>query len=79
MDKKIQREKVVEVFKTNVRNDFSAEIVITALKTLVVDARINFDLDDCDKILRIESNTYLDITSIVAIVKKNNFEIEPLE
>jgi hypothetical protein len=44
----------VEIFKTNVADESTAEQVINSLLELIPEARINFDLEDCDKILRIE-------------------------
>lgn len=44
----------IEIFKTNVADESAAEYVINRLLELVPEARINFDLEDCDKILRIE-------------------------
>ncbi len=44
----------VEVFKTNV-TDSSADVALGWLQSLLPDARITFDLEDCDRILRIEA------------------------
>jgi len=44
----------VEVFKTNVQSRTAAEQLAARLQRLFPDSRINFDLDDCDKVLRIE-------------------------
>ncbi len=45
---------MVEVFKTNVEDKLIADKITAELKTLF-GGNINFDLDDCDKILRVES------------------------
>jgi hypothetical protein len=45
---------MVEVFKTNVKQKKKAFEIIASLQMILPDAKINFDLDDCDKILRIE-------------------------
>jgi hypothetical protein len=45
----------VEVFKTNVDTKQNAERIIENIKGLLPVGRINFDLDDRDKILRIEA------------------------
>jgi pimeloyl-ACP methyl ester carboxylesterase len=42
-------------FKTDVDSDQVAVKIITALQRIFPGYRINFDLDDCDKILRVES------------------------
>ncbi|OXG00798.1 hypothetical protein BC749_1011402 [Flavobacterium araucananum] len=45
---------VVEVFKTNVQKESDKNYVIAVIQTHFPDYKINFDLEDCDKILRIE-------------------------
>ena len=45
---------VVEVFKTNVQKESDKDYVIAIIQTQFPDYKINFDLEDCDKILRVE-------------------------
>lgn len=45
---------VVEVFKTNVQKESDKNYVIAIIQTHFPDYKINFDLEDCDKILRVE-------------------------
>ena len=45
---------MVEVFKTNVQEAISATMLIQCLSKHFATSRVTFDLDDCDKILRIE-------------------------
>lgn len=45
----------VEVFKTNVPDE-RADEALAGLLELWPDARITFDLDDCDRVLRIEAD-----------------------
>lgn len=47
--------KIVQVFKTDVQDKQVAGNIISFLQQTFSYCRINFDLDDCDKILRIES------------------------
>lgn len=44
---------MIAVFKTNVRLQKDARHVIATLKKQIDHAKINFDLEDCDNILRI--------------------------
>ncbi len=69
---------MVEVFKTNICSPKDAEQVIKSLTQLAPIYKINFDLEDCDKVLRIEveSAATIDIEQVMKIVKKANFEIE---
>lgn len=45
---------MVEVFKTNIQDAQIANFIIGELEKHFPSATINFDLSDCDKILRIE-------------------------
>lgn len=49
---------MVEVFKTNVEDKIIAD-KITAELQMLFGGNVNFDLDDCDKILRIENEVIL--------------------
>lgn len=54
--------KTVKIFKTNVRDDKDAAKIGTALLTQYPLYKINFDLEDGDNILRIETDQF-DIVS----------------
>lgn len=72
-------ENIVEVFKTNVKSTDVAQFAIQKLKELLPDAKINFDLDDCDHILRIEAlRSEIEVDAIVNYAKKMNIQIEVL-
>jgi hypothetical protein len=45
---------MIEIFKTNVQNKTQAKRIMSVLKNGFAEAEINFDLHDCDKILRVE-------------------------
>jgi hypothetical protein len=47
---------MVEVFKTNVDNQVQAFRLSEAIHRAFPCYRANFDLDDCDRILRVESH-----------------------
>ncbi|MDB5156212.1 MAG: hypothetical protein JWR50_919 [Mucilaginibacter sp.] len=49
----------VEIFKTNVLQECDANDMIRLLLQHCPNCRINFDLDDCDRILRIESRHHI--------------------
>jgi len=65
----------VEIFKTNVSNEQLANKIVSDLKQLYPDYRINFDLEDCDKVLRIENNNAIDMLGILNYGIKNNIQI----
>jgi hypothetical protein len=62
---------VVEVFKTNITAKKDAKKIINALQILLPLAKINFDLDDYDNILRIEDDNISTI-EIVAYLQNYN-------
>ena len=45
---------MVEVFKTNVQHEEQSEKIIEKLLQEFPELNINFDLEDCDKILRVK-------------------------
>ena len=46
---------MVEIFKTNVNDRDHAQMLIREIHK-AFNYRVNFDLEDCDKILRVKSN-----------------------
>jgi hypothetical protein len=47
---------MIFVFKTSLKNRKQAKNLMNELKVNLKITRCNFDLEDCDKILRIEAN-----------------------
>ncbi|HEY5369479.1 MAG TPA: hypothetical protein VIJ75_10830 [Hanamia sp.] len=50
---------MVEVFKTNVLDVERSNLLVERLLFYFPDNKINFDLQDCDKILRVEGENIL--------------------
>lgn len=70
---------MVEVFKTNVREQYQAKLLIAQIHKIFEDYTANFDLDDCDKILRVESSKgFVDAFQLIALLKDLGFEAEVL-
>lgn len=67
----------IEIYKTNIYTETDACRVIEMVKTKFPEAKVNCDLQDCDKVLRIEG-FYLNSQLIIDIVKKNGFLCEEL-
>lgn len=63
---------MVEIFKTNVHDIMHAEQVIDLLNSHFPAFMINFDLHDCDKILRVKGES-IPVNEIVDIVCANGF------
>lgn len=70
----------VEVFKTDVSDVKQADKIIRRLNVLFPNHKINFDLDDCDNILRVESVLGdIEAQEIIEEVEDMNHTIEILE
>ncbi len=69
--------KMIEVFKTNIQNGEDAQQVERVLLHHLPPMRINFDLDDCDRILRIEAEV-ISIHEIIRLLTSMNFLCEVL-
>jgi hypothetical protein len=68
---------MVEVFKTNVQEFSSAETLVKKLLYNFPAYKINFDLTDCDKILRVEGNN-ISSEKIMELVAANGYQLEIL-
>jgi hypothetical protein len=69
---------MVEVFKTNVQEVGHSEKMVRKLLEHFPESRINFDLDDCDKILRVEGEHVLP-EKIIEILGSNGYQCDALE
>lgn len=69
---------MVEVFKTNVQKKAQSKILLSILSEAFPLFKINFDLSDCDKILRVEGDN-LEALRILILVKQNGFTCEVLD
>lgn len=69
---------MVEVFKTNVRSIREAKIIIQKLAEEFPNHKVNFDLSDCDRILRVQGNNILE-REIIGIVNSLNYNCEVLQ
>jgi hypothetical protein len=69
---------MIEVFKTNVSKTRQATKIIGLLQINFPDSRINFDLSDCDKVLRIDSQR-ITPAEVIKTLTSNGFICEELE
>lgn len=69
---------MVEVFKTNVRSTRKAKLIIQKIAQEFPNHKINFDLSDCDRILRVQGNNILE-RRIISIVTSLNYNCEILQ
>ena len=70
---------MVEVFKTNVNERDHANMLINQIHKIFTDYKANFDLDDCDKILRVKSiKGVIEPSCLIDLLKKFGFHAEVL-
>jgi len=70
---------MVEVFKTNVNNLRWATATVKALHSSFYPYKANFDLEDCDRILRVESeNGTLKVAALLKFLKERDIQAEVL-
>jgi hypothetical protein len=73
----LKMQSMVEVFKSNVDELEVASTLIEKLHAHFPQSRVNFDLSDCDKILRVEAEViYSD--KIIELVKSSGYQLEVL-
>ena len=71
---------MVEVFKTNVKYQEDANEIIDHIRQAFEGYDANFDLEDCDKILRVCSQTgKIDSKVIIKLVHNAGFSAEILD
>jgi len=68
---------MVEVFRTNIDDRFVAEEIRQLLLDRLPDCKVNFDLEDCDKVLRIEG--IVSSAAVIELVKEHKYLCEVLE
>ena len=69
---------MVEVFKTNVEETSEANKIVALLLEHFPGSKINFDLYDCDKILRIEGKDFF-IEKLIKLVHEKGFICKVLD
>lgn len=69
---------MIHVFKTSVNTDEDIKKLKSKLDNLSTTLKWNFDLKDCDNILRIEA-PYISPMTIIDLLVEANFECQELE
>lgn len=68
----------VEVFKTNVKTGEQATRLVHVIHERFPHYTANFDLNDCDRILRIKSSVSIQESILIEMVRQHGFEAEVL-
>ena len=71
-------ERMVEVFKTNVQKKAQSKVLLGVLSEAFPSFKINFDLSDRDKVLRVEGDN-MEVLRIMILVKEYGFTCELLD
>jgi len=70
---------MVEVFKTNVEHSSHAEMLINEIHQTFENYSATFDLEDCDRVLRVKSSGGLiESSSLIGLLKNYGFHAEIL-
>ncbi|MDB5031222.1 hypothetical protein [Mucilaginibacter sp.] len=69
---------MVEVFKTNVQKKAQSKMVLCMLSEAYPSFKINFDLEDCDKVLRVEGDD-IEGLNVMLLVRESGFKCEVLD
>lgn len=70
---------MIAVFKTNVLFQMDALQIVDDLQKKLRITKINFDLEDCDKILRIEASKKVNNQYIIIYLKQLGYYCEILD
>jgi hypothetical protein len=68
---------MIEIFKTNVELEEQCHAIIAALINSSSSVKVNFDLEDCDKILRVEGHDF-SVDRIIETVQILGYRCEVL-
>lgn len=68
---------MIYVFKTSVKTKKAVRQLTPKLNDILSSSKWNFDLEDCDKILRIDSETKIS-EQIIKLLQENGFECTEL-
>jgi tRNA G26 N,N-dimethylase Trm1 len=69
---------MIEVFKTNVVKPSQAKTILKILQENFNDFKVNFDLADCDKVLRVQGKS-ISPEEIIKLVNANGYQCEILD
>ncbi len=76
---RVNNKKMVEVFKTNVVDREQAGILLDLIHCSFMNYEANFDLQDCDRILRVKCpSAEIDSGRIMDLVRESGFTAEIL-
>ena len=69
---------MIEIFKTNVEDSSESIILLQKLSRYFPKHKINFDLNDWEKILRVQGED-IEVEKIIRLLNQENYQCEVLE
>jgi hypothetical protein len=69
---------MTEVFKTSVNRRLDARTIRSRLLQHYPEFEVSFDLEDCDRILRVSAPRIVDADSVIDIVRSCGYQAEVL-
>ena len=69
---------MTELFRTNVDREESARDICKEIANFFPAYAVNFDLEDCDRIMRVKSMDDIDARAIMVIVARCGFDAQIL-
>lgn len=69
---------IVEVFRTNIASENIALDIVAEIHSMFPEISVNFDLDDCDKILRLVTPSYDYVSKVASVLQSNGYYCEVL-
>ncbi|HKI46264.1 MAG TPA: hypothetical protein VKA08_13115 [Balneolales bacterium] len=71
--------KTIGVYRTNVESRTKAKLILEAIYRLLPGCEPSFDLEDCDKVLRVESQYHgINESKIRAVLKNYGYHMESM-
>ena len=74
----IKNDAMIEVFKTNVKGSWHADQLAMLLYQHFPGSKIDFDLDDCDKVLRIDA-AHVSPETVTNLLQRHDCHCEVME
>jgi hypothetical protein len=68
----------VEVFKTDIEDPKQAKWIIDQIEKSFANYKVNFDLEDCDRILRVEYEGAMQTSLLIDLLRINGCNAEVL-
>jgi len=71
---------MIEVFKTNVQSHEQASQLKNSIEDIFAGYEVNFDLQDCDKVLRVKCTTAaIEIHTLLQLLEQSGVSAELME